>query len=160
MQHCIILHPSATPGPPCLMPKFSILLFLLSITAAALGQDAGFFKPNHLRRELKAVKIVTNLKIDGELKEPEWELTRGASDFIQIEPQQGNPSQFVTIIKVLYNQKFLYVGVICKDPKRKKAIMAVDFARDFDILRHDLVDLAFDTFNDQRNAVVFANNDS
>jgi len=140
------------------MIKFYVLILILSIASPAFSQDADFFKPNHIRRELKAVKIITNLKIDGELNEPEWELTKGASDFIQVEPMQGKPSQFVTIIKVLYNQKFLYVGVICKDPKGRKAIMATDFARDFDILKHDLVDLAFDTFNDQRNAVVFATN--
>src|SRR6201999_1656933 len=105
-------------------------------------------KPNRIRRELRAVKIAGNLKVDGALSEWEWELTKGASDFIQVEPRQGKPSQFVTIIKVLYNQRFLYVGVICKDPKGRKALMDTDFARDFDILRHDLVDLNFDTFND------------
>jgi hypothetical protein len=140
------------------MIKFYILILILSIASPAFCQDADFFKPKAIRRELKAVKIINSLKIDGELTEPEWNLTKGASDFTQVEPMQGKPSQFVTIIKVLYDQKFLYVGVICKDPKGKKAIMATDFARDFDILKHDLVDLAFDTFNDQRNAVVFATN--
>ena len=120
------------------MIKFYILLFLLLIASPAFSQDADIFKPGNTRRELKAVKIMTSLKIDGELNEPEWNLTKGASDFIQVEPMQGKPSRFVTIIKVLYNQKFLYVGAICKDPKGKKAIMATDFARDFDILRHDL----------------------
>ncbi|MDB5141763.1 MAG: carbohydrate binding family 9 protein, partial [Mucilaginibacter sp.] len=140
------------------MIKFYVLILILSIASPAFCQDADFFKPNPIRRELKAVKIINSLKIDGELSEPEWNLTKGASDFIQVEPMQGKPSQFVTIIKVLYNQKFLYIGVICKDPKGKKAIMATDFARDFDLLKHDLVDLAFDTFNDQRNAIVFATN--
>jgi hypothetical protein len=140
------------------MAKLYLLFFLLVIAPAAFCQDADFFKPGHIRRELKAVKITTNLKIDGELNEPEWLLAPGASDFTQVEPFQGKPSEFATIIKVLYNQKYLYIGMICKDPKGKKAIMATDFARDFDILRHDLVNLSFDTFNDQRNAIVFATN--
>jgi len=106
------------------MIKLYIPLFLFFIASSAFCQDAEFFKPNAVRRELRAVKITASLKIDGELNEPEWNLTKGASDFIQVEPMQGKPSQFVTIIKVLYNQKFLYVGVICKDPKGKKAIMA------------------------------------
>jgi len=140
------------------MIKLYVLLLLLLIASPAFCQDDDFFKPNPKRRELKAVKIIANLKIDGELNEPEWNLTNGASNFIQVEPKQGQPSQFTTLIKVLYNQKYLYVGVICNDPQGKKAIMATDFARDFDILKHDLVDLAFDTFNDQRNAIVFATN--
>jgi hypothetical protein len=140
------------------MNKLYLQIFLLLIASSAFCQDGDFFKPNHVRRELKAVKIISNLKIDGVLNEPEWNLTLGASDFIQVEPYQGKPSEFATIIKVLYNQKYLYVGIICKDPKGRKAIMATDFARDFDYLRHDLVNLAFDTFNDQRNAIVFATN--
>ncbi|MBS1503753.1 MAG: carbohydrate binding family 9 domain-containing protein, partial [Bacteroidetes bacterium] len=134
------------------------LLFFLLISLCALGQDAAFFKPGQRRRELKAVKITGSVKIDGVLDEPYWALTAGASDFIQINPDQGQPSKFTTIVKVLYNQQFLYFGIICKDPLGKKAIMATDFMRDFDYLRHDLVDLSFDTFNDQRNAIVFATN--
>ncbi len=140
------------------MNKLYIQIFLLLIASSAFCQDGDFFKPNPVRRKLKAVKITGNIKIDGVLNEPEWNLTLGASDFIQIEPYQGKPSEFTTIIKVLYNQKYLYVGIICKDPKGRKAIMATDFARDFDYLRHDLVNLSFDTFNDQRNAIVFATN--
>jgi hypothetical protein len=122
------------------------------------GQQTDFFKPDPHRRELKAIPIATAIRIDGRLDEPEWALAPGASDFIQVEPYQGQPANFPTIIKVLYNQKYLYVGVICKDPKGKKAIMATDFLRDFDYTRHDLVNLAFDTYNDQRNAIVFATN--
>lgn len=132
----------------------AILLTILS----ARAQQADFFSPNPHRRELKAIPIATSLHVDGLLDEPEWALSAGASDFIQVEPFQGQPSQFPTIIKVLYNQKFLYVGVTCKDPKGKRAIMATDFLRDFDYTRHDLVNLAFDTYNDQRNAIVFATN--
>ncbi len=36
--------------------------------------------------------------------------------------------------------------------------MATDFIRDFDITRHDLVSLAFDGFNDHRNAMSFVTN--
>lgn len=131
---------------------------LLCLTLCASGQQTDFFKPNPQRRELKAIPITGNIRIDGSLDEPEWQLTPGAADFIQIEPSQGHPSQFSTIIKVLYNQKYLYIGAICKDPKGRSAIMATDFLRDFDFLRHDLVNLAFDTYNDQRNAIVFATN--
>lgn len=138
--------------------RVGIAFIFLLITTYAFGQDADFFKPNPKRRELKAVKISGSIKVDGVLDEPDWALTPGATDFIQVEPYQGQPSKFSTVVKVLYNQKFLYFGLICKDPLGKKAIMATDFARDFDFLKHDLVNLAFDTFNDQRNAIAFATN--
>lgn len=133
-------------------------IFILLISMSAQGQQTDFFKPGPVRRELKALPISGSIRIDGILDEPEWVLTAGATDFIQVEPNQGHPSDFVTIVKVLYNQKYLYIGVICKDPKGRKAIKATDFMRDFDFTRHDLVNLAFDTYNDQRNAIVFATN--
>lgn len=143
---------------PAAALAFAITLAWLLTATATVAQQSDFFKPNPIRRELKAIPILTSIRIDGLLDEPEWGLTPGATDFIQIEPSQGQPSQFATIIKVLYNQKYLFVGVVCKDPKGKHAIMATDFLRDFDYLRHDLVNLAFDTYNDQRNAIVFATN--
>ena len=138
--------------------KICFTLVFLFFASYAFAQDAEIFKPNPHRRELKALKIDGNIKVDGVLDEPEWALAAGASDFIQIEPYQGKPSEFPTIVKVVYNKKYLYFGIVCKDPKGKSAIMATDFARDFDYLRHDLVNLAFDPFNDQRNAIVFATN--
>ncbi|HEX3384997.1 MAG TPA: carbohydrate binding family 9 domain-containing protein, partial [Mucilaginibacter sp.] len=104
------------------------------------------------------MKITGNIKVDGVLNEPEWSLIPGVTDFVQVDPYQGKPSKFATTIKILYNKKYLYAGIVCKDPAGKKAIMATDFARDFDITKHDLVELAFDTFNDQRNAIAFATN--
>ncbi len=77
------------------------------------------------------------LKIDGILNDPEWALAPASPHFVQIDPQQGKAVHFETKIKVLYNKLYLYVGIIALDPLGKKAIMATDFIRDFDITRHD-----------------------
>ena len=132
-------------------------LFLL-ISSAAFAQDAVFFKPDSVRREIKAVKIPGSINVDGLLNEPEWNLAVASPRFIQIEPHQGKAATEETMVKVLYNQKYLYFGIICKDSLGKKAIRATDFIRDFDETKHDLVSLAFDGFNDKRNAMVFATN--
>jgi hypothetical protein len=139
-----------------MIKKLTILL--LFISSYTFGQDADFFKPDSVRKQLKAVKITTNITIDGKLDEPEWNLASLSSPFIQVEPYQGKPTAFPTQVKVLYNKKYLYFGIILKDPLGKKAIMATDFIRDFDYLKHDLVNLSFDTFNDKRNAMAFATN--
>jgi len=132
-----------------------ILIFISSYTFA---QDVGFFKPDSVRTQIKAVKISTMLNIDGVLNEPEWNLTSHSPSFIQIEPYQGKQPAFETQVKVLYNQKYLYFGIISKDSLGKKAIRATDFIRDFDNTKHDLVSLSFDAFNDKRNAMAFAAN--
>src|SRR5271168_4817691 len=113
------------------MIKKSFFLFFL-IPSFAFAQDAKFFKPDSIRRQIRALKISTMLKIDGVLDEPEWSLPAPSSEFVQIEPYQGKQPAYATIVKVLYNQKYLYIGMIAKDPMGKKAIRATDFIRDFD----------------------------
>lgn len=131
---------------------------LIAVPAIAASQRADVFAPDSVKRTIEAVRIETQLRIDGVLNEPEWSLTKPSPHFTQVEPQQGAPSNFETVLRVLYNRQFLYVGIFSQDPEGKKAIRATDFKRDFDYLAHDLVTLTFDGFNDHRNAMCFATN--
>ena len=151
-----------------------MILFVCASLLNGYSQDTSILAPNptitfihtdsarvRVKSEIKiisAVRIGRNLDIDGILNEPEWLLAPASPHFIQVDPEQGKPAHFDTKIKVLYNQVYLYVGIIALDTFGKKAIMATDFIRDFDILRHDLVALAFDGFNDHRNAMSFTTN--
>ncbi|HKE92467.1 MAG TPA: DUF5916 domain-containing protein, partial [Gemmatimonadales bacterium] len=137
-------------------PWSLLLLFLIPSTIASQG--AGIFAPDSIKQTIAAVRIETDLRIDGVLNEPEWSLAKPSPHFTQVEPHQGAPSDFATSVRVLYNKQFLYVGVFSQDPAGKKAIRATDFKRDFDYLAHDLVTLTFDGFNDRRNAMCFATN--
>jgi len=132
-----------------------VSLLLLFFASPDFAQDAAFFKPDSIKRKIIAVKISGNINIDGVLNEPEWNLAPPSLPFIQIEPYQGKASNFATTLKVLYNSKYLYFGIICKDPLGKKAIRATDFMRDFDDTKHDVAGIAIDAFNDKRNAMVF-----
>jgi hypothetical protein len=123
-----------------------------------LAQSSEIFKPDSIRKEIIAVAISSSLHIDGILNEPEWSMAGPSPQFTQIEPYQGSAPQFETEIKVLYNRQYLYLGAILKDSLGKKSIRATDFKRDFDYLAHDLVNIAFDGFNDNRNAMCFATN--
>lgn len=138
--------------------RFFFIWISMLIAVLGITQDSLFFKPGPIRREMKAMKIEGTIKIDGLLSEAEWSVAPAFSDFRQIEPYQGKPASYATVIKILYDQKYLYCGIVCKDPMGKKAIMATDFARDFDNTKHDYISLNFDTYNDQRNAIVFATN--
>ena len=137
-------------------PWSLLLLFLIPSTIASQG--AGIFAPDSIKQTIAAVRIETDLRIDGVLNEPEWSLAKPSPHFTQVEPHQGAPSDFATSVRVLYNKQFLYVGVFSQDPAGKKSIRATDFKRDFDYLAHDLVTLTFDGFNDRRNAMCFATN--
>lgn len=138
------------------MIRYWPLLLLLSLNASS--QDATTFKPDSVRRTIAAVQTGAMLRIDGVLDEPEWNLATASSRFIQVEPFQGAAASFETVVKVLFNRQFLYVGIFSQDTAGRKAIRATDFKRDFNQLAHDLVSLSFDGFNDQRNAMNIASN--
>ena len=105
-----------------------------------------------------AVQISNSIKVDGVLDEEEWKLAKPSPQFVQVEPKQGNAPNFPTTVMVLYNRQYLYLGFVCYDSLGKKAIRATDFRRDFGIRSHDHVAIAFDGFNDKRNAMALMAN--
>lgn len=135
---------------------FSCLLLLLSFTLSA--QDAEIFPPDSIRKEIRAVEIFSTLNVDGTLRETDWNLVSPVSDFIQVEPLQGQAPNFPTEVRVLYNRHYLYFGIFCRDSLGRKSVRATDFKRDFNIRQHDQISLSFDGFNDRRNAMAFATN--
>jgi hypothetical protein len=92
------------------------------------------------------------------MNEAIWKRAYRISDFVQVEPYQGERATQQTYLSVLYNDKFLFFGIVCGDTLGKKAVRAVDFKRDFDFRQHDLINLSLDGFRDARNAMVFATN--
>lgn len=139
------------------MRKLFILLFSC-LTISLHAQDASVFKPDSIRKEIKARPITGNIHVDGILNEKEWSLTATSPRFTQVEPFQGNQPNHDTDIRVLYNQHYLYLSIFAKDSLGKKAIRATDFKRDFNFLSHDIVAFSFDGFNDKRNAMSIATN--
>src|SRR5580704_12422970 len=140
------------------MNKHLLPILLLLPLTKLFSQDAEFFAPDSVKKEIEAVKISGFIHVDGTMNEPEWKLAKPSPRFIQIEPYQGKDPNFETEVKVLYNREYLYVGIFARDSMGKSAIRASDFMRDFDFTRHDLVTLSFDGFNDKRNAMSFATN--
>lgn len=132
--------------------------FLLTILFACISLRTVYSQDSIARVTIKAIRIESHLDIDGILNEPEWSLAAASPHFVQVDPEQGKSAHFDTKIKVLYNREYLYIGIVALDTLGKKAIMATDFIRDFDMVRHDLVGLAIDGFNDHRNAMSFTTN--
>lgn len=123
----------------------------------AAGQ-AVVFAPSKQRRAIRAIEISDKLKIDGHLEEADWQRAKPVSQFVQVDPKQGQPATFDTDVRVLYNRNFLYVAAINRDSLGRKAIRTPNFKRDFSAQAHDLFGVVIDGFNDRRNAVTFSTN--
>ncbi|HEU5364226.1 MAG TPA: carbohydrate binding family 9 domain-containing protein, partial [Hanamia sp.] len=135
--------------------KILLLIIFVANSLHSFSQNADVFVPDSVKKEIDAIQIHGSLSIDGLLNEPEWKLAKASPRFVQVEPVQGNPAGEQTDVKVLYNRQYLYFGIFAHDSLGKNAIRTTDFKRDFDDKSRDLVSIALDCFNDQRNAMVF-----
>jgi len=127
-----------------------IILLCLSFSFLAFGQK--------MEKEAVALKIKEPVRIDGLLNEKVWEKAPEVGDFIQFEPQRGQPSTVKTTVKILYDENFIYFGFLCYDPQPEK-IAAQVTKRDEEITHNDDAVVVFlDTFYDRRSCYFFATN--
>lgn len=87
------------------MQKFISILFLSF--AVLWSQD---HSPNKI---IVAQKISGPIVLDGLLNEPVWKLCKPIDDFLQQEPIPGKAASFKTEVYSLYDDKNLYIGVMC-----------------------------------------------
>ncbi|MFC2107305.1 DUF5916 domain-containing protein [Bacteroidota bacterium] len=106
------------------------------------------------KKSVKAERIVSDIKIDGILNEAAWLTADKAKDFYQFEPYNGrNPSQR-SVIKVLYNDRGIYVGAMLYDTSPDSILTELGL-RDSDNLNADIFTIDISPYNDGQNAYEF-----
>jgi hypothetical protein len=108
-------------------------------------------------RRLKATRAQGPIALDGRLDEPSWAAAPLATDFVQNDPREGEPASFETEVKLLYDDRALYIGVFAKDPE-PAAIIINELRKDFNTGNADGFQVVIDTFHDARNGYQFAIN--
>ena len=94
--------------------RLSLLLWIVCLTvvgakAQTVSQDID------QRRSVEALRIESEIVIDGEMDEPDWQRAQVATDFIQQEPVMGEPGSEPTEVRLLYDDTTLYIGIYCFD---------------------------------------------
>jgi hypothetical protein len=104
------------------------------------------------------VKFITeNIIADGILDEPIWEMAgNGADEFWEYFPLDSIQARKQSQIKILYDDKNLYVGI--KAYSSGKNYATPSLRRDFRGSGSDSFSLVFDTFSDGTNAFLFGIN--
>ena len=133
-----------------LSPLASAFLLVFFEAHAAAGGQAPV-------PEVRAARVSSPPKIDGRLDDPVWASAEPAKDFVQREPREGQPASEKTEVRVLYDSERIYFGVMCFDSEPAR-IVANEMRRDAELQGDDRFVVALDTFNDHRNAVLFATN--
>ena len=108
-------------------------------------------------RRIPAVRVTDALKIDGLLDESAWSLAQPATDFLQEQPHEGEPASEKTDVRVLFDDKNLYIGIHAFDSDAAQ-INARELVRDASFSNDDKIEILLDTYHDRRNAFRFAVN--
>lgn len=115
--------------------------------------------PLFSQKEVKSftVKFVSETIVpDGILDEPIWEMADGADEFWEYFPLDTIQARKQSEIKVLYDEKNIYVGIKAYSSGKNYATQSLK--RDFRGSGSDSFSLLFDTFNDGTNAFLFGIN--
>lgn len=103
---------------------------------------------------LKAKHVEKGPHMDGHLKDEVWRQAEPFTGFKMIEPETGKEPSEKTELRILYDNKNLYIGVHCftADPS---TIAVNDLQHDQGENGNDLIKILLDPFQDKRHAYVF-----
>lgn len=102
-------------------------------------------------------RLSTPPAIDGKLDDAVWQEAAVLGDFVQDNPDTGQPATQKTAVRLGYDSRYLYLSIRCYDTEPGKIIAPV-LERDGDLSNDDSVYVMLDTFHDGRNAFLFATN--
>lgn len=135
--------------------RAATVLILASLTATPSATAQQAFPPPAQPLELRAMRTETPPAIDGRLDEPVWTRAPLATAFVQAEPRQGDAATEATDVRVVFDERYLYVGVVCHDSTGASQLRVRDLRRDFDDTTDDFFGIAIDGVQDGRSAMVF-----
>jgi hypothetical protein len=77
------------------------------IQRQATATTAQSQQDNAASRRIQALRVREEIKIDGLLNEPAWSFSQPATNFLQEQPNEGEPASEKTEVRVLFDDKNL-----------------------------------------------------
>jgi hypothetical protein len=97
-----------------------------------------------------ALKISEPIEIDGNLSEPAWGRALDASELMQFKPEEGVRDPLNTVVKILYDNNFVYFAFQCFDPEPDQIVARVT-DKDKDLRNDDSVYVLMDMRKDKEH---------
>jgi hypothetical protein len=104
----------------------------------------------------RAVRTATPPVIDGSLNDPQWLSAPAMLDFTQFDPEEGALPTELTSVRLLYDNRALYVGVICYDAHPRDIVRQL--TRRDRTSEADRFTVMIDSYHDKQTAFVFVAN--
>ena len=109
------------------------------------------------RRAVQAVELRTPIVLDGILDDEAWREAQPTGEFVQAEPDEGQPASESTEVRLAFDREALYIAVYCRD-REAGSLIVNDIRKDFALGEQDSFEILLDTFADRRNGFVFITN--
>ena len=143
----------------CTRTAAHALAYGLAIAATAVAAIAQ--TPEIERREMTALRLIDGERVvlDGRLDEAFWSRAMPATDFIQVDPDNGRPATEETEVRIVYTRNALYMGVRAFDSEPERWL-GFQRRRDEFLSSDDRFMWTIDTFLDGRSGYFFEMNPS
>ncbi len=126
------------------------LLGLFTLHFAIAQQEVNI--ANVEKKKYFTQKANAPIKHDGILDDKAWEAVEWGGDFIQYQPKEGKSPSQKTQFKILYDDKFLYLGYRCFDTAPDSIVRRMSRRDEFP---GDWVEINIDSYHDLRSAFSF-----
>ena len=123
----------------------ALLCFAFILDAATLSAHDG--------QAASTVRASASISIDGRLDEESWVAAPVATGFLQRDPNQGEPATERTELRVVYDDKALYVGARLYDSEPEKIVRQLSRRDEF--AEADTFTILLDPHHDHRTGVLF-----
>ena len=129
------------------------------ITILVLAISFGLSDQGHAQAPTAGAKALTQQPtIDGEvMTDPAWAAIQPFGAFTQVQPNIGQPASEQTDIRIGYDDRTLYVSVICYDAN-PDGIVVTDARRDGNLDATDAFLMILDTYHNGQDGFVFGTN--
>ena len=108
------------------------------------------------RVTVRAVRVTTSLRVDGNLDEPVYDDVAALTDFVQQEPLQGAPATEKTEAWVLFDDDHFYLSARCWDSAPESRWILNGMRRDHNSVGdNEAIFMFLDPFYDRRNGHMF-----
>src|SRR5688572_20560105 len=124
----------------------SLAIFLFTV-AGGQTVDTVISKKKYFTQRIQG-----EITLDGILKEDAWNGVDWGDDFIQWMPDEGKAPSQPTSFKILYDDKYLYIGYQCHDLAPDSIIKRMGRR---DVYPGDWIEINIDSYHDQRTAFSF-----
>ena len=146
------------PSPELNLPAFIVrhvffLFFWLFVYIGAGAAEAQPIESSRQRPVVRALRMSDDddrIIVDGKLDEAVWGRAVPATDFIQQDPDNGQPATEQTEVRIVYTPDALYMGVICFDSEPDKWL-GYQRRRDEFLQADDRFMWTIDTFLNERS---------